>query len=128
MQSMVVILVSCLVFLFNKVFYFKKPLRRKCSDSLPAFSKRRVNLAAGAQQHQARARLALEQVRVRSGVMAAHRGALIVLEGVDKAGKTTQSRRLLQALLQSGLPAEGLRFPGRSPRRSRCAGCGLCGA
>lgn len=42
------------------------------------------------------------------------RGALIVLEGVDKAGKTTQCNKLVQALRQSGRPAEMMRFPGKT--------------
>lgn len=46
--------------------------------------------------------------------MACKRGALIVLEGVDKAGKTTQCNKLLQALQQSGRPAEMMRFPDRT--------------
>ncbi|XP_061681269.1 thymidylate kinase isoform X3 [Syngnathoides biaculeatus] len=46
--------------------------------------------------------------------MAAKRGALIVLEGVDKAGKTTQCKKLVEALQQSGHPAEMMRFPDRS--------------
>ncbi|CAB1412439.1 unnamed protein product [Pleuronectes platessa] len=46
--------------------------------------------------------------------MACKRGALIVLEGVDKAGKTTQCQKLLQALQQSGRPVEMMRFPDRS--------------
>ncbi|XP_060934251.1 thymidylate kinase [Limanda limanda] len=46
--------------------------------------------------------------------MACKRGALIVLEGVDKAGKTTQCHKLLQALQQSGRPVEMMRFPDRS--------------
>ncbi|CAN9500808.1 unnamed protein product [Ophioblennius macclurei] len=46
--------------------------------------------------------------------MACKRGALIVLEGVDKAGKTTQCNKLVQALAQSGRPAEMMRFPDRS--------------
>ncbi|KAK9519865.1 hypothetical protein VZT92_022568 [Zoarces viviparus] len=46
--------------------------------------------------------------------MACKRGALIVLEGVDKAGKTTQCNRLVQALQQSGRPAEMMRFPDRT--------------
>ncbi|XP_040039874.1 thymidylate kinase [Gasterosteus aculeatus] len=46
--------------------------------------------------------------------MARARGALIVLEGVDKAGKTTQCARLVHALQQSGRPAEMMRFPDRS--------------
>ncbi|TNN74205.1 Thymidylate kinase [Liparis tanakae] len=46
--------------------------------------------------------------------MACKRGALIVLEGVDKAGKTTQCKQLVQALQQSGRPAEMMRFPDRT--------------
>ncbi|XP_049579468.1 thymidylate kinase [Syngnathus scovelli] len=46
--------------------------------------------------------------------MAAKRGALIVLEGVDKAGKTTQCKKLVEALQQKGHPAEMMRFPDRS--------------
>ncbi|KAM6921821.1 thymidylate kinase [Xenentodon cancila] len=46
--------------------------------------------------------------------MACKRGALIVLEGVDKAGKTTQCKKLVRALQQSGQPAEMMRFPDRS--------------
>lgn len=40
------------------------------------------------------------------------RGALIVLEGCDRAGKTTQCRKLVTALNEAGLPAVGLHFPG----------------
>ncbi|KAK5930149.1 hypothetical protein CgunFtcFv8_026411 [Champsocephalus gunnari] len=46
--------------------------------------------------------------------MACKRGALIVLEGVDKAGKTTQCKKLVHALQQSGCPAEMMRFPERT--------------
>lgn len=44
--------------------------------------------------------------------MASRRGALIVLEGVDCAGKSTQSRKLVAALCAAGYRAEQLRFPG----------------
>ncbi|KAL4665341.1 hypothetical protein H8957_012449 [Semnopithecus entellus] len=47
-------------------------------------------------------------------VMAARRGALIVLEGVDRAGKSTQSRKLVETLCAAGHRAELLRFPERS--------------
>ncbi|XP_029684295.1 thymidylate kinase [Takifugu rubripes] len=46
--------------------------------------------------------------------MACKRGALIVLEGVDKAGKTTQCQKLVQALRRKGHPAEMMRFPDRT--------------
>ncbi|XP_074046780.1 thymidylate kinase isoform X2 [Macrotis lagotis] len=46
--------------------------------------------------------------------MAGRRGALIVLEGMDRAGKSTQCRKLVATLLQSGHSAELLRFPERS--------------
>uniref|UniRef100_UPI00398E907D thymidylate kinase-like n=1 Tax=Pristiophorus japonicus TaxID=55135 RepID=UPI00398E907D len=45
--------------------------------------------------------------------MAAKRGALIVLEGVDRAGKRTQCRWLKEALTKQGRAAEVLRFPDR---------------
>lgn len=35
-----------------------------------------------------------------------------MLEGVDKAGKTTQCKKLVHALQRSGQPAEMMRFPG----------------
>lgn len=37
-----------------------------------------------------------------------------MLEGVDKAGKTTQCKKLVHALQQSGRPAEMMRFPDRT--------------
>ncbi|XP_053163753.1 thymidylate kinase [Hemicordylus capensis] len=51
--------------------------------------------------------------------MAGRRGALIVLEGVDRAGKSTQSRRLVEALRTMGHPAELLRFPERTTEIGR---------
>uniref|UniRef100_A0A8U7NRU3 Uncharacterized protein n=1 Tax=Corvus moneduloides TaxID=1196302 RepID=A0A8U7NRU3_CORMO len=44
--------------------------------------------------------------------MAARRGALIALEGVDRAGKSTQGRRLVEALRAAGHGADLIRFPG----------------
>ncbi|XP_072724439.1 thymidylate kinase isoform X2 [Ciconia boyciana] len=46
--------------------------------------------------------------------MAGRRGALIVLEGVDRAGKSTQGRRLVEALRVDGYRADLLRFPERT--------------
>ncbi|XP_077205172.1 thymidylate kinase [Paroedura picta] len=51
--------------------------------------------------------------------MAGRRGALIVLEGVDRAGKSTQGRRLVEALQAGGHPAELLRFPERTTEIGR---------
>ncbi|XP_008136957.2 thymidylate kinase isoform X1 [Eptesicus fuscus] len=51
--------------------------------------------------------------------MAGLRGALIVLEGVDRAGKSTQSRKLVAALCAAGHRAELLRFPERSTEIGR---------
>uniref|UniRef100_A0A4W5LIX2 Deoxythymidylate kinase (thymidylate kinase) n=1 Tax=Hucho hucho TaxID=62062 RepID=A0A4W5LIX2_9TELE len=47
--------------------------------------------------------------------MTCKRGALIVLEGVDKAGKTPQCNKLVQALQDSGRQAE-IRFPERTTK------------
>jgi len=45
---------------------------------------------------------------------ASTRGKLIVFEGLDKAGKTTQCTRLVQTLLQKNHKVRHLRFPDRS--------------
>ena len=45
--------------------------------------------------------------------MAAARGALIVLEGCDRAGKTTQAKKLVDALNQLGRATKLLKFPGK---------------
>ncbi|XP_028817268.1 thymidylate kinase [Denticeps clupeoides] len=42
------------------------------------------------------------------------RGALVVLEGVDRAGKTTQCKELVRELQRSGRAAEMMRFPDRT--------------
>ncbi|KAK5869287.1 hypothetical protein PBY51_024018 [Eleginops maclovinus] len=57
--------------------------------------------------------------------MACKRGALIVLEGVDKAGKTTQCKKLVQLLQQSGRPAEMMRFPERTTTIGQLVGAYL---
>ncbi|XP_044523602.1 thymidylate kinase isoform X4 [Gracilinanus agilis] len=54
--------------------------------------------------------------------MAGRRGALIVLEGMDRAGKTTQGRKLVAALLEAGHTAELLRFPERSTEIGKLLG------
>lgn len=41
------------------------------------------------------------------------RGALVVLEGCDRAGKTTQCRKLVSALTDAGIPAKEMHFPGQ---------------
>lgn len=41
------------------------------------------------------------------------RGALIVLEGLDRSGKTTQSGKLLEYLKENRYKARIQRFPGK---------------
>lgn len=43
----------------------------------------------------------------------ARRGSLIVFEGCDRVGKTTQCRRLVDALKASGFEAEMMSFPSK---------------
>ena len=43
----------------------------------------------------------------------AKRGAFILFEGVDRCGKTTQAKRLVDALVQRGQPTVFFRFPDR---------------
>lgn len=40
------------------------------------------------------------------------RGALIVFEGCDRAGKSTQCKKLVEALHQKNIEAEYMSFPG----------------
>ena len=47
------------------------------------------------------------------GTRMAGRGALIVFEGCDHSGKTTQCRRLVEWLQQEQIPVEPFRFPGK---------------
>ena len=42
------------------------------------------------------------------------RGSLIVFEGCDRSGKTTQVRRLVERLNREGRPAKMMRFPDRT--------------
>ena len=46
--------------------------------------------------------------------LSSSRGALIVLEGLDRSGKTSQSTKLLSYIEGLGYPAELWRFPDRS--------------
>ena len=41
------------------------------------------------------------------------RGAFILFEGVDRCGKTTQCKLLVENLIKKGIPAVGMRFPGK---------------
>jgi thymidylate kinase len=40
------------------------------------------------------------------------RGVLIVIEGLDRAGKSSQCERLFHTLVESGHQARYIRFPG----------------
>lgn len=41
------------------------------------------------------------------------RGKLVVFEGLDRAGKSTQCERLVEALQRDGMSVQSLRFPGQ---------------
>ncbi len=45
-------------------------------------------------------------------ILAMSRGALVVFEGCDKVGKSTQVKRLLEALAKAGVTNKNLKFPG----------------
>ncbi|KAK7420221.1 Thymidylate kinase [Neonectria punicea] len=49
-----------------------------------------------------------------SGAAEAARGAFIVLEGLDRSGKTTQVKLLEQRFVEEGRPVKVMRFPERS--------------
>jgi len=44
------------------------------------------------------------------------RGALIVFEGCDRVGKSTQCKKLVQALHERNIKAEYMSFPGKCYR------------
>ncbi|KAG5677815.1 hypothetical protein PVAND_007542 [Polypedilum vanderplanki] len=44
------------------------------------------------------------------------RGALIVFEGVDRAGKTTQCKKLVERLLSQNIKAKFMNFPNRTTK------------
>ena len=50
------------------------------------------------------------------------RGAFIVLEGIDRTGKTTQVKLLQDHFSASGVPTVSMRFPG-TPRVAPNLGC-----
>lgn len=52
----------------------------------------------------------------------ASRGALIVFEGVDRSGKTTQARLLAERLAQNGVKAKFMCFPGEHLLFESCRG------
>jgi dTMP kinase len=66
--------------------------------------------------------LAMEQSGV-SGEVKATRGALIVIEGLDRAGKSTQCANLLQELQDRGVKAKSIRFPGMIENYPILKGC-----
>ena len=41
------------------------------------------------------------------------RGALIVFEGCDRVGKSTQCKRLVESLTKAGVNNKVLKFPGK---------------
>ena len=47
------------------------------------------------------------------------RGAFVVLEGLDRSGKTTQCKLLWQRLLQAGIAASCIKFPNRTTATGR---------
>ena len=48
-----------------------------------------------------------------------NRGAFVVLEGIDRSGKTTQCKLLWQRLIQAGIAATCWRFPNRTTATGR---------
>ncbi|KAF9594587.1 hypothetical protein IFM89_033557 [Coptis chinensis] len=53
------------------------------------------------------------QIRMEDGQIDNQRGALVVLEGLDRSGKTSQCNRLLSFLEGLGFSVESWRFPDR---------------
>lgn len=58
--------------------------------------------------------MADQPVASTSDVKGKKRGAFIVLEGLDRSGKSTQCGKLVENLCARGIPATGIRFPGET--------------
>uniref|UniRef100_A0A9L0TJ79 Thymidylate kinase n=2 Tax=Equus caballus TaxID=9796 RepID=A0A9L0TJ79_HORSE len=86
--------------------------RAPAHSANPCARRGRPPISASAGQWELR--VAQQRGQAADVAMAGRRGALIVLEGVDRAGKSTQSRRLVAALCDAGHRAELLSFPERS--------------
>jgi hypothetical protein len=56
--------------------------------------------------------VAHQNLSMRRRMMGFGRGALVVLEGCDRSGKSTQSKKLVDSLRSCGKSAELIRFPG----------------
>lgn len=56
----------------------------------------------------------LRHIHMENKESSSPRGALIVLEGLDRCGKTSQSGRLYKYLLEQGHSVESWRFPDRN--------------
>lgn len=54
------------------------------------------------------------QIQMESGPYNRPRGSLIVLEGLDRCGKTSQSSKLVSHLEEKGFSVESWRFPDRT--------------
>ncbi|KAH9517754.1 hypothetical protein DERF_008389 [Dermatophagoides farinae] len=59
--------------------------------------------------------------------MSSKRGMIIVLEGLDRVGKTTQAQKLVQSLRNQGKDTELIRFPDRSTMTGNLINQYLCG-
>ncbi|XP_072932213.1 uncharacterized protein [Epargyreus clarus] len=58
--------------------------------------------------------------------MTVKRGALIVIEGVDRTGKSTQCRKLVENLNKKQIPAEYTNFPDRTTEVGKVINSYLC--
>ena len=60
--------------------------------------------------------------------LARGRGAFILFEGVDRSGKTTQCKRLVEHLKSQDTPVEFMRFPDRTTAIGKMINSYLTGA
>ena len=92
-------------FLFSIVFYLKTNQMASINDLAAAA------IAAGARQSSIASGDA-EAPAQSTNSSGAVRGALVVLEGLDRSGKTTQVKLLQQRFVEVGRPVKVMRFPG----------------
>jgi hypothetical protein len=66
--------------------------------------------------------VAHQNLSMRRRMMGFGRGALVVLEGCDRSGKSTQSKKLVDSLRSCGKSAELIRFPDTALARTSATG------
>lgn len=111
-------LCSISYFLFVKKWSKLVWLRKLCANTVSVFPRKfGVVAAQGSLKSSLNLKLTFKpsrNIHMENKENSSSRGALIVLEGLDRCGKTSQSSRLYKYLDEQGYSVESWRFPDRN--------------